>query len=121
MREGIAGALLGVAVFFGAGVAPVSAQEVRILDGAGLVRAVRPTANPVRVEIEIVGGEASRLAGATLVQTTGLAEDRTAAVEGRGYRFDGIPPGTWQINLREASEQVTAVRITVPGARLEGN
>jgi hypothetical protein len=120
MKTGLAAVVLGVVLLLGCGASRVAAQEVRILDSAGLVRAVRPAVNPVRVEVAVVGGEAKRLAGATLVQTTGLAEDRNATIEGRGYIFEAIPPGTWQITLRAASEQVSSVRIAASGAHPAG-
>lgn len=93
-----------------------SAEELRILDTAGLVRAVRPSTGQVRVEVEVAPRGGGALAGATLVQATGIADDRVAVVEEGRYLFDGVAPGTWQVQLRDTTERINAVRIGSPGA-----
>lgn len=97
-----------VVLWFAQGAA---AEEIRILDPLGLTRAVQRSVEPVTVEITVVAPPNRMLGGATLVQDSGLVEDRTAAGEGDRYIFPAVPPGAWQVKLMEPSERVSSVRI----------
>ena len=88
-----------------------AAQEIRVLDPHGLTRAVQPSLEPMTVEIAVVPPSNGMLGGATLVQNSGLVDDKTAIGEGGRYVFPSIPPGTWQVKLIEPSERVQSVRI----------
>lgn len=88
-----------------------AAQEIRVLDPHGLTRAVQPSLEPMTVEVAVVPSANGMLGGATLVQNSGLVDDKTAVGEGGRYVFPLIPPGTWQVKLIEPNERVRSVRI----------
>lgn len=92
-------------------VGTVHAQEIRVLDPQGLTRAVQPSLDPMTVEIAVVSPATRMLGGATLVQTSGLVDDKAAIGEGGRYVFSGVPPGTWQVKFIEPSERVRSIRI----------
>lgn len=103
-------AIVSALVVLGVG-RSVAAQEIRILDPHGLIRAVQPSVEPMTVEITVVAPGSRMLGGATLIQNSGLVDDKTAVGEGGRYVFPVVPPGTWQVQLIEPSERVTSVRI----------
>lgn len=87
------------------------AQEIRVLDPAGLTRAVQATADAMSVEVTVTKAESRPPGGAVLVQTSGLADDRAEAGVGNRYLFSTVPPGTWQVKLNDSGEQISRVRI----------
>ena len=90
---------------------PTAAQEIRVLDPHGLTRAVQPSLEPMTVEVAVGPAANGMLGGATLVQNSGLVEDKAAAGEDGRYLFPAIPPGTWQVKLIEPNERVRSIRI----------
>lgn len=87
------------------------AQEIRVLDPSGLIRLVEPVAAAMQVDVEIAAAAGAPLKGAALTQTSGLADDRTAAIQSSRYIFANVPPGTWQIALTDPSERIKTVSI----------
>jgi len=73
-----------------------SAAEIRIVDGVGLVRAVRLVKGPSTVVV--VGVDVGAQCSALSVD--GIEGERNVSASGSGEcTFSALPPGTWQIKV----------------------
>lgn len=95
--------------------APACAQEIKILDPLGLVRAIEPVNGSVEVVVDVAPEPGSKLSApltASLTNVDGLAPEKTANLEPPGrYRFLGVEKGTWRLELGGLGLMVTEVSV----------
>ena len=76
-----------------------SAAELRVLDGSGLVRAVRVVSKPAEVKVTIEGGQSPK-GECIAANVDGLPSERKAPISPQGVCvFKELAAGTWQVTL----------------------
>lgn len=87
------------------------ANELKIIDAMGLIRAVKIIRDPVSLRINVQEPSAARAANSRehvscfAVNTDGLASERSVqADEHRNCVFSNMTAGTWQVHVEDGRE-----------------
>lgn len=83
-------------------IAPAAlSEEIRIVDARGLTKSVKIVNAPTDVTVRL---ESPGQGVCQATNVDGIAEDKTASVEGGACVFSKLPPGTWQVKTPGGSK-----------------